>query len=357
MKSLGTGVSAALGAAFLFGSGTPVAKMLLASVGPWMLAGLFYLGSGVGLTLYRLAVGAPSRKLAQGEALWLGGAILAGGVLGPLLLMFGLSAMSASGASLLLNAEGVFTALLAWVVFKENVDFRIALGMGFIAAGAMLLSWPDEVSFAGMWPTLAVLGACFAWGIDNNLTRKVSLNDATWIAAVKGIVAGVVNLSFALWIGDKFPSAPIVAAAMAVGFLAYGVSLALFVLGLRQLGTARTGAYFCVAPFFGALLAILGGEPLKLEVALAAALMLAGVWLHVTEKHDHLHDHEALNHEHEHEHDEHHLHEHSDGENDVGKHSHAHHHTPITHRHEHYPDAHHRHTHLRPKTNLEARKP
>jgi drug/metabolite transporter (DMT)-like permease len=309
-KRLNDGIAAAMGAALLFGAGTPLAKLLLASVGPWMLAGLFYLGSGVGLTLVRRAVKATPVKLAKGEAVWLGGATLAGGVVGPLLLMVGLSAMPASGASLLLNAEGVFTAVLAWVVFRENFDRRIALGMVLIAAGAVVLSWPAEVSFAGMWPALAVLGACFAWGVDNNLTRKVSLHDATWIASVKGLVAGSVNLALALAVGDKIPGGATIAAAMAVGFLAYGVSLALFVVGLRHLGTARTGAYFSVAPFFGATLAWLGGEPLTTGLLSAGVLMGVGVWLHLTERHEHEHAHGELVHIHAHYPDTEHRHPH-----------------------------------------------
>jgi drug/metabolite transporter (DMT)-like permease len=310
-KNLGSnGVAAAMGAALLFGAGTPLAKLLLGSVGPWMLAGLFYLGSGVGLTLYRRAVKAAPVTLARGEVVWLGGATLAGGVVGPLLLMAGLSGMPASGASLLLNAEGVFTAVLAWVAFRENFDRRIALGMALIAAGAVVLSWPTEVSFAGMWPALAVLGACFAWGVDNNLTRKVSLHDATWIASVKGLVAGSVNLVLALAVGDTIPGGATVAAAIAVGFLAYGVSLALFVVGLRHLGTARTGAYFSVAPFFGAALAWLSGEPFTVGLLAAGALMGAGVWLHLTERHEHEHAHGELVHTHAHYPDAQHRHPH-----------------------------------------------
>jgi len=340
-----SGVAAAMGAALLFGAGTPLAKLLLGSVGPWMLAGLFYLGSGVGLMLYRMVAKASPVKLAEGEALWLAGATLAGGVVGPLLLMAGLSGMPASGASLLLNAEGVFTAVLAWVAFRENFDRRIALGMALIAAGAVVLSWPGEVSFAGVWPALAVLGACFAWGVDNNLTRKVSLNDATWIASVKGLAAGSVNLALALAVGDEISGGATVAAAMAVGFLAYGVSLALFVVGLRHLGTARTGAYFSVAPFFGSALALMCGEPITLGLATAGLLMGAGVWLHLTEKHEHAHDHEAMEHDHEHDHDEHHQHVHVDGQLTIGKHAHPHRHDPMSHIHAHYPDAHHRHSH------------
>src|SRR3546814_912624 len=170
-----TGVPAALGAALLFGAGTPLAKLLLESVSPWLLAGLLYLGSGVGLTLYRRIRRAPAVRLPGHEVPWLLGAIGAGGVVGPVLLMLGLTGMPASGASLLLNAEGVFTALLAWFVFKENFDRRIALGMVAIVAGALVLSWPGEARFAGIWPALAVLGACFAWGIEKILNGKFSL--------------------------------------------------------------------------------------------------------------------------------------------------------------------------------------
>src|SRR5664280_47257 len=243
------GVWAAFGAAMLFGAGTPLAKLLLKVVSPWLLAGLLYLGAGVGLSLYRYFSKAPTVKLPRHEALWFVGAIVAGGIIAPILLMFGLTGMPASGASLLLNAEGVFTALLAWFVFKENFDRRIALGMIAILSGVVVLSWPGEARFAGSWPELAVLGACFAWGIDNNLTRKVSLSDATWTVSVKGLAAGSVNLTLAFIMGATDPPLPNLAGALVVGFFAYGVSLVLFVVGLRHLGTARTGAYFSIAPF------------------------------------------------------------------------------------------------------------
>lgn len=340
------GILAALGAAVLFGAGTPLAKLLLNNISPWLLAGLLYLGSGVGLTLYRWLRRSPGVQLQPKGGLWLTGAILAGGVIGPVLLMFGLSGMPASGASLLLNAEGVFTALLAWFVFRENVDRRIALGMAAIVAGAIVLSWPGHLDFGALWPTLAVLGACLAWGIDNNLTRKVSLADAPWLASIKGLCAGLVNLTIALVLGAHWPTLPTLAGALLVGGLAYGVSLVLFVVGLRHLGTARTGAYFSVAPFFGALLAILWlGEPVSLPLLIAGWLMALGVWLHLTERHSHEHTHEAIEHEHEHVHDEHHQHEHDEPVPASIRHSHRHRHEPLTHTHAHFPDAHHRHGH------------
>ncbi len=340
-----TGVPAALGAALLFGAGTPLAKWLLDAVNPWMLAGLLYLGSGVGLSLYRWQSRAPAVRLPRNEVPWFAGAILSGGIIGPVLLMFGLTGMPASGASLLLNAESVFTALLAWFAFKENFDRRIALGMLAIVAGAVVLSLPSGARISGLWPTLAILGACFAWGIDNNLTRKVSLTDATWIASVKGWVSGIVNLGLAFSLGASMPALPDLAGAMIVGLLAYGVSLALFVVGLRHLGTARTGAYFSVAPFFGALLAVLMGEPLTMPLLMAGALMALGTWLHLTERHEHSHRHEEMEHSHEHAHDAHHLHAHDYPVLPGTKHSHRHRHEPLIHAHPHFPDAHHQHSH------------
>jgi len=339
------GVQAALLSAVLFGAGAPAAKLLLDSVSPWLLAGLLYAGSGVGLGLFRLIRRSPRVHLPRADFLPLGGAILFGGVVGPVLLMFGLVNMPASGASLLLNAEGVFTALLAWFVFKENFDRCIALGMLAIVAGAVLLSIPTGASLGTLLPSLAVLGACLCWGIDNNLTRKVALNDATWLAAVKGGVAGPVNLAIAFILGAHLPSVFNIGAAMVVGFFAYGVSLVLFIVALRHVGTARAGAYYSVAPFFGAILALALGEPLTLPLVIAGLLMAIGVWLHLTERHEHEHTHEAVTHDHWHVHDEHHQHEHEEPVAAGTRHRHLHTHEAITHTHEHYPDSHHRHTH------------
>lgn len=341
------GVPAALGAALLFGASTPLAKWLLVGIGPWLLAGLLYLGSGIGLTIYRGVVRAPAVRLPRNELGWFIAAIGVGGVIGPVLLMLGLTGMPASGASLLLSAESVLTALLAWFAFRENVDRRIALGMGAIVAGALVLSWPGEAQWAETGPTLAILGACLAWAIDNNLTRKISLNDATWIAATKGLVAGAVNLTLAVWLGASLPATATLLGALLVGLLSYGLSLTLFVTSLRHLGTARTGAYFSVAPFFGALLSVLMGDVVTLSLLVAAALMALGVWLHLTERHEHEHQHRMTQHDHEHVHDEHHQHPHDIPCVPGLPHRHLHWHQPVTHQHSHFPDAHHRHRHGR----------
>lgn len=349
------GVLAALVSAFLFGAGTPLAKGLLEHVNPWMLAGLLYLGSGLGLGFYRLVRGAVTPRLGRGETGWLLAAVLCGGVMAPVLLMFGLSGMPSSHAALLLNAEAVLTTLLAWAVFKESLGQRIALGMTAIVAGALLLSWPQNTALQGvqlesLWPALAVLLACALWALDNNLTRKVALNDASWIACVKGLVAGTTNLALAAVVGAAWPKDLFAAipAAMLVGFLAYGVSLALFVVALRHLGASRAGAYFSTAPFVGALFSVLFlAEPVTWQLLAAASLMAFGIWLHLTEHHAHAHRHEVLEHAHMHSHDQHHQHQHQPHDHPVttGPHSHPHRHEPMTHVHAHFPDAHHRHAH------------
>jgi drug/metabolite transporter (DMT)-like permease len=339
-------IAYALLSAALFGASTPLAKLLLGSASPWLLAALLYLGSGLGLLLARRLMRATRAIVPRNERWWLAGAIVAGGIVAPVLLLYGLVRMPASGASLLLNAEGLFTALVAWFAFKENFDRRILAGMLLIVAGAAVLSWPGEAHFGTPWPALAVLGACLAWGIDNNLTRRVSLSDATFIAMTKGLAAGAVNLALALALGAALPGPLPLAAALLLGFMSYGLSLTLFVVALRHLGTARTGAYFSTAPFAGAALALLLlPEPLTWQFGAAAALMAAGVWLHLSERHEHPHTHEALEHTHEHEHDEHHRHVHASPVPPGTRHGHPHRHEPMTHTHPHYPDAHHRHEH------------
>lgn len=343
------GVMLALVAAALFGVSAPFAKLLLSGATPQLLAGLLYLGSGIGLAVARLQQRARrttrEAPVTRHDLPWLAGAIAFGGGLGPVLLMAGLARTPASSASLLLNLEGVFTALLAWFVFRENFDRRIALGMALIVAGAVVLSGLPS-SLTDALPALAVVAACLAWALDNNLTRKVSLADPVVIAMAKGLAAGASNTALAFAAGAALPALPVLGGALMVGWLGYGVSLALFVVALRELGTARSAAYFSTAPFAGALFAVLLlGEMVTVTLFVAAALMAAGVWLHVSERHVHRHTHEPLEHAHEHEHDEHHRHPHEPPLLPGTRHSHAHRHEGLTHQHAHYPDAHHRHRH------------
>ena len=313
----------ALLAAALFGASTPFAKLLVGEMSPWLLAGLLYLGSGLGLAVARLVRDRGWRPsgLAEGEWPWLLGAIFFGGVLGPLALMFGLTRTSGSAASLLLNLEAVLTAVIAWVVFKENADRRIVLGMLAIVAGGAVLSWSGGEGGTSDWVgPLAIVAGCLCWAIDNNLTRRVSASDALFIAGTKGAVAGGVNVGLAFALGASLPGGAILLGTMAVGLLGYGISLVLFVLALRGLGTARTGAYFSTAPFIGAAVSlVLLGESTSLVFWIATALMGLGVWLHLTEHHEHEHVHQPM--------------------------AHAHRHEAMVHKHPHFPDIHHRHSH------------
>lgn len=351
MRSYGAaqiGVSCALVAAALFGASTPLAKLLLTKIDPWLLAALLYLGSGTGLYIARILMRSKVPILSSADWRWLLLAVLLGGIIAPVLLVFGLLGMTGSGASLLLNAEAVLTAVIAWVVFRENVDRRVALGLICIVAGGVVLGWGDSAG-TNWLPALAVVVACLGWGLDNNFTRKVALSDASFIAMVKGLVAGTTNLVIALALGATVPSALAVGAAALLGFACYGVSLVLFIIALRHLGTARAGAYFAVAPFFGAVLSVLLlGEVISTPLIISGALMAIGVWLHLSEQHAHMHAHESLSHTHSHVHgtdDDHHDHTHAEPVTPGTRHSHPHMHEPLTHSHAHVPDAHHVHTH------------
>ena len=342
------GVPLALGSAILFGLSAPLSKLLVGAIDPWLLAGILYLGAGAGLGIIhagRAVLGLPNEEapLKRADLPWLAAVVAFGGVLGPLFLMLGLSLTSAASASLLLNLEGLATMAIAWLVFRENVDRRLLLGAAAILAGAVLLSWNGSglsLDAGGLF----VAAACLSWGIDNNLTRKLSSADPVQIAMLKGLVAGGTNLALALAFGAAWPSAGLVGAGAVVGFLGIGVSLVMFMLGLRHLGTARTGAYFSLAPFIGAVLAVvIFREAVTVQLVVAGLLMALGLWLHLSERHEHEHSHEALEHDHVHVHDEHHQHAHDGPVTEP--HSHWHRHEPLRHKHPHYPDLHHGHRH------------
>ena len=342
------GVPLALGSAVLFGATPPASKVLLESIDPFLLAGLLYLGAGLGLAalslIRRLSGQATSEApLRRADLPWLAAAIGMGGIAGPLLLMLGLTTTTASSAALLLNLEGLATMAIAWLVFRENVDRRLLVGAAAILAGAVLLSWNgDGLSFGT--GALLVAGACLAWGVDNNLTRKISAADPVMIAMLKGLVAGTVNIAIGLYAGAALPGAMLAMTSGFVGFLGVGVSLVMFVLALRYLGTARTGAYYSLAPFIGATLAIVFlREPITLNLVVAGILMGIGLYLHLAERHAHEHAHETLEHEHSHVHDAHHKHDHDGPVSEP--HTHWHRHEPLRHSHAHFPDLHHHHRH------------
>ena len=344
------GPAYAIGAALLFGVSTPFAKALLGVVDPWVMAGLLYAGAGLGLLVWRLAAnrGRLGVVISRSDWPWLAGAIFFGGGVGPVLLMLGLATTDAAASSLLLTLEGVFTAGIAWTVFREHVHPRLVWGMSAITVGAAALAWSGAPTLHGAVGPALVAGACLAWGIDNNLTRKVALNDATVIAMLKGLFAGGANLALAAAAHSHWPAPSPMLGAMAVGFAGYGISLVLFVLALRDLGSGRTSAYFSAAPFIGAIVAIAAfGAPITLGLGVAGILMAIGVWLHLTESHTHDHIHQAMEHAHMHVHDAHHQHAHSPDDPPGEPHVHAHVHAYLRHAHAHYPDAHHRHKHLK----------
>jgi drug/metabolite transporter (DMT)-like permease len=345
------GATLALASAALFGAGTPFAKLLLDQADPWLLAGLLYLGSGLGLGAWlalRRIAGQVSSEAPMRQRDWpfLFGIVLLGGGIAPVLLMIGLATTDAAAASLLLNLETILTLAIAWLFLRENVDLKIAIGAAAILGGAILLSLPSDGGGGVGWGALAVAGACLAWAIDNALSRRLAATDPLPIAALKGLAAGGVNLALALLQGRAWPGVPLALGAGAIGLISYGASLVLFLRALRLLGMARSTAYFSLAPFIGAALAVLLlAEPITVRLCGAALLMGVGLALHLTERHEHVHEHAPLAHEHSHIHDEHHRHAHEADPAPDEPHTHPHRHARLLHRHPHYPDLHHRHRH------------
>lgn len=345
------GIAPALVAALLFGASTPLARALVGAIDPAWLAGWLYAGSGIGLSVLFLLRRVSGRTravapLAGRDLPWLAATILSGGVAAPLLFTFGLRDTAGATASLLLNLETVLTVLLAWFAFREHYGGRVVLGMALIVAACALLARGEHALPSGARGAPLIALACLGWALDNNLTRRIAGSDALAIAMAKGLVGGMVNLSLAAAFAGPRPEALPALGAALVGFLGYGVSLALFVVALRGLGTARASAYFSTAPFFGVVVAfaVLGERPER-AFWIALPLIALGVWLHISERHGHRHTHEPLAHDHVHEHDEHHRHAHDFPWDGTEPHAHPHAHEPLTHTHPHAPDLHHRHEH------------
>ncbi len=345
-----------LGAAILFGLSTPFAKLLLPHSDPLALAAMLYLGAGAGLWLIdlsgrRFANGHPRREAGLGRAdlPLMAGVVIFGGIMGPLLMLTGLKHLSAIAGSLLLNLETPFTILLAIVVFGEHLGPREALGAAAIFIGALILAVAGAAprAFHGdLFGILAIAAACLSWAIDNNLTQRLSIRDPIAVTRFKTSAAGAVMLAFALLRGRVAPRFGVIAAAVALGTVSYGLSLVLNIRALRSLGAARQAAYFATAPFAGAVAAaIVLGERPGTDTLGAGLLMALGAGALALASHAHPHRHEPLDHEHAHVHDQHHAHDHPAGAVPGTRHSHWHRHEPIAHAHSHLPDAHHRHTH------------
>lgn len=346
----GYGAIAALLAAFFFGLSAPASKLLLAKAGPVILAGLFYLGSFAGLFAFtsvkRLFSGRPAESALKGrDYLFLAGSIATGGVAAPLFMLYGLSGTAGSTASLLLNVEGVLTALIAMLVFREHVGGKVwVAALIMLLASSVLTYSPGSQGFSLEKGGLLVILSALMWAIDNNLTRELSYRDPVIIAKYKGLSSGVVNLFAAYLLGESLPAPAYLGGALSLGALAYGTSLVLFIYALRHLGASRTSTYFGATPFIGMFLSImLLNESFTPRLAAASILMLASVWLILREFHDHEHTHEAFCHEHTHTHDEHHVHAHEGDFFDP--HCHEHEHETLSHSHAHAPDIHHFHRH------------
>jgi len=343
----------ALLAAVLFGSSTPISKLLLSDVDPVPLAGILYLGSGIGaalLLLFKKFDPVSKKKeanLSLTDIPWMIGAVFAGGVAAPIILLFSLQVTPAASASLLLNFESVATTIIAMIVFKEAVDKRILMAMISITLASILLSWDGNNNWGLSIGALGILGACFFWGMDNNFTRKISAKNPLSLVAIKGIGAGSFSLILALILRKPLPGIEIILLAALIGFVCYGISIALFIRAMRSLGASRTSTLFGAAPFVGMSLSIVIFNMVPNGLFWATIpLLLAGMYLMFSEQHDHTHKHEPDEHEHCHMHpDSHHIHEH---ENEVafeGEHSHWHMHEELEHCHSHTPDIHHWHDH------------
>ena len=345
-------ISFAILAAALFGLSTPFAKLLVGNIPPVALAGLLYLGAFFGLGLYvvvrRIAFGpraTSSSTLRKADLPWLAGAILSGGILAPVSLMVGLTLISGFSASLLLNMEGVATAIIAAMLFKENLGRRLVVAIVFVTAAGVLLSWdPSEEAWNLLGFMLLIL-AGFGWGLDNNLTRNICSRDPVQIALVKGGLAGSASLAIAILIGSDITMDAQIVWALVLGALSYGASLVFFVLALQGLGASRTGVFFSLGPFVGAVVSIfMLREWLGWVVLPAFALMIIGVLVLVYERHSHQHGHEEITHTHVHTHgDPYHNHCHSEPFREP--HNHEHTHKVVVHDHAHWPDIHHRHSH------------
>ena len=352
ISKIPSGIFLTIISAILFGLSTPFAKILTGKIPPVPLAGLLYLGSGIGLGLWillrpksisRTRIEAP---LSSRDIPWLAGSIITGGMLAPVLLMVGLRATSSSTAALLLNLENVFTLLLAWFAFRENFDLKILIGVVAILCGGLILSWAGTPRLTMQSGPLLITAACLAWAIDNNLTRKISSGDPVQIAAIKGLFAGIALLILSLSIGYRIAGIEVTMITGLLGLISYGLSLVFFVLGLRSLGTARTAAYFSLAPFVGAIASfIILREHMTFAFFIAALFMGIGIYFHISEQHQHEHRHDDELHQHSHVHDRHHRHKHDFVANDLEPHSHWHQHQAMIHSHPHYPDMHHRHDH------------
>jgi drug/metabolite transporter (DMT)-like permease len=337
LRGSGLGLASAL----LFGLGAPLSKLLLPSAQPLILAALLYLGAGAAFLVARRR--RDEAPLTRADAPTLGGAVIAGAAVGPVLMLWGLSRVSGLTGSLLLNLEAPFTIGLAVLAFGEHLSLREALSAALVVCGAGFLGARGEWS-GSAGGAAAIALACACWALDNNLTARLSLKDPVQVLRIKALCAGGANLLLALALGQRLPRPTAAAGALAVGAVSYGASLLLYLRAQRALGAARQGALFAAAPFAGAVasIALLGDRPAAADYA-GAALMALGIAALLRARHAHPHTHQPIEHDHLHVHDAHHQHPHDGPVTEP--HAHLHRHDEVTHAHAHVSDAHHRHRH------------
>ena len=335
-----------LGAAALFGLSAPLAKRLLDSADPELLAGLLYAGAAIALSLVMTVRPRASEARLQGSDVpFLAVVTVTGGVLAPVAMLAGLDRTSAVAGSLLLNLEAPLTILFALLLFGEHLGRTSKAAAAFVIVGGALLGLGPGAVRADTVGALLITAACGLWAIDNNLTQRLTARDPFAIVRAKAAVAAAANLAIATVRGNLWPNGSTILASLALGAAAYGASVVLDAYALRHVGAAREAALFATGPFFGAVAAVpLLGEELVGSDIVAAAAMACGIALLLRARHAHLHIHERLSHDHRHRHDDpHHTHLHDPPVD--GWHSHVHSHEPMAHAHPHDSDLHHRHPH------------
>lgn len=334
------GILRCAAAAVLFGATTPIASRIAGRTSAPVLAGLLYLGAALAVAPQARGTHL-DRRAARPNLGPLVTAVVAGGLLGPLLFVAGLARTPAATASLLLNLELVATTILAASLFGEHLGRRVLTGTVVVTVAGASLAWSGAPELR--LGALLVAAACGCWGLDNCVTAALDTIAPEQVTLAKGAVAGTTNLVLGLALGGSLPSGPDTLLALVVGGFGYGLSITLWVAGARDLGAARGQLVFSTAPFFGVLVAWVGlGDSIRGVEVVALVLAATGVLLVLRSGHDHPHEHGRLVHDHEHAHDGHHRH-HDDPV--VARHSHQHVHEPLVHAHPHVPDLHHRHPH------------
>ena len=336
-------------AALLYGISTPVSKLLLLKLPATMMAACLYLGAGLGMLclamiqkLYKK--GNREARLSGRDAPYVVGMILLD-IAAPIFLMLGLTMTTAANGSLLNNFEIVATSVIALFLFRESIGRRMWIAIGFITLSSILLSITEKGSLSFSLGSFFVLLACVCWGFENNCTRMLSLKDPLQIVIWKGFGSGTGALIIAFFVHEVVAEWLYIGIALVLGFVAYGLSIFVYILAQRKLGAARTSAFYAFAPFIGVIVSwIVLKEPITLIFVIALIMMLVGAYFAVTEQHQHLHLHLMEQHTHKHNHkDGHHNHVHE--EVVEGEHTHEHIHEQMEHSPGHLPDLHHRHIH------------